>query len=262
MTSWEFPGSDPIDILIDMHAGSIAVSAEPTTVTTVGVQPADLGRQSSPEASDVQVSFTHGRLEITQPSAASFLRGRTGVDLTVKAPPGSRCTIRAASADVGCAGDLAELEAKTASGDLTVASVSGPVSVTTASGDVRLETGGATVEVRTASGDIRLRDAAGDVSLQSASGDIRLGTAAASVEVNTASGDIQVSSVAAGRTSVKTVSGDIAIGVAAGVSSYLDLSSLTGRIKNQLEETDGGDDVGLRVTCRSVSGDIQISRAH
>jgi Putative adhesin len=258
MTSWEFPGSDPIDILIDIPAGSIAVSAEPTTVTTVGVRRSGHGGPGDPE---VQVSFAQGRLEIIQPTPSSFLRGHAGVELTVKVPPGSRCTVRSASADVSCVGELAGLQAKTASGDVTAASVSGPLAVTTASGDVWLETGGAAVEVRTASGNISLREAAGDASLHTASGDIQVGTAAASVQASTASGDVHIGSVAGGQTSVKTVSGDTAIGVAAGASTYLDLSSLTGRIKNQLEETDGGDEVGLRVTCRSVSGDIQIARA-
>jgi len=261
MTSWEFPGSDPIDIIVDIPAGSIAVSAEPTEVTTVSVQPSGHGRRGDDLASEVQVSFARGRLEIIQPKSASFLRGHAGLDLTIKAPAGSRCTARTASADVGCVGDLAELNAKTASGDVTAASVSGRLAVTTASGDVWLENAGAAVDVHTASGDIRLRQAAGDISAHSASGDVSIGTAAASVLANTASGDVEIGSVTAGRTSVKTVSGDTAIGVAAGASTYLDLSSLTGRIKNQLEETDGGDEVGLRVTCRSVSGDIQIARA-
>jgi hypothetical protein len=261
MTSWEFPGSDPIDIIIDIPAGSIAVSAEPTEVTTVRLEPSGPGRRSDQLTSEVQVTFGQGRLEIIQPKTSSFLRGHAGLDLTVTAPAGSRCKVRAASADVGCVGDLAELDAKTASGDITAASVSGRLAVTTASGDVWLEDAGAAVEVHTASGDIRLREAAGDVSVHSASGDISIGTAAASVLANTASGDVQIGSVASGRTSVKTVSGDSAVGVAAGASIYLDLSSLTGRISNQLEETDGGDDVGLQVTCRSVSGDIRIGRA-
>jgi len=261
MTSWEFPGSDPIDIIIDIPAGSIAVSGEPTEVTTVSLQPSGHGHRGDEWAAEVQVSFSQGHLKIIQPKTASFVRGFGGVDLTVKAPAGSRCTVRAASADVGCVGNLAELNAKTASGDVTAASVSGPLVVTTASGDVWLENAGAAVEVRTASGDVRLRQAAGDVSVHSASGDVSIGTAAASAQASTASGDVQIARVAAGRTSVKTVSGDCVVGVAAGTSSYLDLSSLTGRIASQLEETDGDGDISLQVTCRSVSGDIRITRA-
>jgi DUF4097 and DUF4098 domain-containing protein YvlB len=90
---------------------------------------------------------------------------------------------------------------------------------------------------------------------------VNIGTAGASVTANTASGDVRVSRVASGEANVKAVSGDVMVGVAPGAGVYLDLSSLSGRITSQLEETDGGDDVSLRVTCRTVSGDIRIARA-
>lgn len=261
MTSWEFPSSDPIDIFINIAAGSVAVSAEPTELTTVDLRPSKSGRNAEDLVSEVRVSFSDGRLEIIQPKSTSFLRGHAGLDLTVRAPAGSRCTVRTASADVACVGDLTELEAKTASGDVTAASVSGALQVTTASGDVWLEKTGAGVRAQTASGDIRLRVAAGDVSLNTASGDIHVGAASASVDAHTASGDVHISSVTTGYAEVKTVSGDTTIGVAPGAGVYLDLSSLTGRIKSQLEETGENNDVQLRVNCRSVSGDIRITRS-
>ncbi len=97
--------------------------------------------------------------------------------------------------------------------------------------------------------------------MQTASGDVAIGQAAASVHVQTASGDTRVGSAAAGEVSTKTASGDTQVGVAAGVGVYLDLSSLTGNISNELDETDGRDDVGLQVSCRSVTGGIRITRA-
>jgi hypothetical protein len=262
MASWEFPGSDPIDLIISLGAGSVAVSAEPTEVSTVSLRSSKHGSKADQQIGEVQVTFTEGRLEIIQPRTSGFLRGiNPGLELTVKVPPGSNCSVRTASGDVACVGDLARLDARTASGDVTAASVSGALDVNTASGDVWLENTGATVGVRTASGDIRLRQAAGDVALHTASGDVSVGTAGASVQAFTASGDVQIGSVGSGEANVKTVSGDSKIGVAAGAGVYLDLSSVTGRIKSQLEETESDSDVSLRVICRSVSGDIKISRA-
>jgi hypothetical protein len=261
MTSWEFPGSEPIDIFINISAGSVAVSAEPTEVTAVSLRASRSSRNAEQIVADVKVTFEQGRLEIIQPKSSGLLRGHTELDLTVTAPAGSRCTARTASGDIACVGELAELDAKTASGDVTAASVRGRLQVTTASGDVWIENAGATVDAHTASGDIRVRQAGGDISLHSASGDVSVGTADGSVDAHTASGDVEIGSVAAGRASVKTVSGDSVVGVAAGAGVYLDLSSVTGRITNQLDETDASDDVALEVTCRSVSGDIRISRA-
>jgi hypothetical protein len=261
MTTWEFAGSEPIEIFVDVAAGSVAVSGEPTAATTVTAYSSKHGPDEPLPEEELQVSFDAGRLEIVQPKKSSWLRGHDGLDVTVKAPAGSHCTVRTASGDVSCVGELSDLEAKTASGDVTVASVSGAAAVNTASGDVWLETVDGAVAVRTASGDVRMRRAGGDVAVTTASGDVRLGTVGGSAGVQTASGDIEIGSIRAGEANVKTVSGDTSIGVARGAEVYLDLSSLTGDISSQLEETGGGQGVGLRVIGRSVSGDIRISRA-
>jgi DUF4097 and DUF4098 domain-containing protein YvlB len=259
MTNWEFPATEPIDISISIAAGSVAVAAEAADgMVRVGLEASGSAGVAERMLSEVQVSFDHGRLEITQQKHASLLRGHSSLDLTVTAPRGSRCTVRTASADVSCLGDLARLDVKTASGDVTAGSVAGAVSVSTASGDVWLEDAGADVRVNTASGDVRLRRAAGDIAVSTASGDVELGMADASVTANTASGDIRIARVSTGTASVKTVSGDTQIGVASGADVYLDLSSVTGRILNELTETDGSGGAALQVSYRSVSGDVRI----
>jgi DUF4097 and DUF4098 domain-containing protein YvlB len=259
MTNWEFPATEPIEISISIAAGSVAVAAEADDgMVRVGLEASGSGGAAERLLSEVQVSFDHGRLEISQQKHASLLRGHSSLDLTVTAPRGSRCTVRTASADVSCLGDLARLEVKTASGDVTAGSVTGAVSVSTASGDVWLEDAGADVRVNTASGDVKLRSAAGDISVNTASGDVDLGVASGSVNTNTASGDIRIARVTKGTASIKTVSGDTQIGVTSGADVYLDLSSVTGRIRNELAETDGSGGAGLQVSFRSVSGDIRI----
>jgi DUF4097 and DUF4098 domain-containing protein YvlB len=261
MATWEFPGSEPIEIFVDVAGGDVAVSGEPTDATTVTAYSTKRGPDAPVPPEELQVSFSAGRLEIVQPKNSGWLRGRESLDVTVKVPAGSRCTLRTASGDVSCVGELSDLEAKTASGDVTAASVSGAAAVSTASGDVWLETVGGAIAVHTASGDVRMRRAGGDVAVTTASGDVRLGVVGGSAGVQTASGDIVIGSIRAGEANVKTVSGDTSVSVARGAEVYLDLSSLTGDISSQLEETGGGEGVGLRVTCRSVSGDIRISRA-
>ena len=261
MASWEFPESEPIEIFISIASGSVAVSGEPIAATCVTASSAQRGAGDALSPEELRVSFNAGRLEIVQPKNPGSLRGRDRLDVTVRTPAGARVTVRTASADVSCVGQLADLEVATASGDVTAASVSGAAAVNTANGDVYVETVGGPVALRTASGDVRLRRAGGDVAATTASGDIQLGIVGGSAEVETASGDIEIGRVSTGEANVKTMSGDTSVGVARGAEVYLDLSSLTGDISSQLEETGGGEGVGLRVTCRSVSGDIKITRA-
>jgi hypothetical protein len=257
MSHWEFPGSDPIDVSVDLAAGRVALAAGPVDVTTVELSASWPGRNES----DIKVSFEDGHLEVTGPRRSGLWRGPAAFDLAITLPAGSRCALRTASADVTCTGDLADLDAHTASGDVTAARVTGTAEITTASGDVRLDETGAEAHVRTAGGDVRQARARGDLTVRTASGDVTVGSAAASVTVATASGDVRLDSVAAGRTEVATTSGDVHVGVAAGVGVYLDLASVTGSATSQLDETEAGDDVPLEVICRTVSGDIRIARA-
>lgn len=260
MAHWEFPGSDPIDVFIDLAAGRVVLTAEPADVTTVELTASWPGRGER-VIPDVQVSFNDGRLEVIGPRRSGLWRGNTALDLIVTMPPGSRCAARTASADVSCTGELRELDVHTASGDVTAAVVTGDVDAESASGDIRLEQAGGDADLRTAGGDVRLGRAGGDVRVRTASGDVHVGAAAGSVTVLASSGDVRLSSVTAGRADVKTVSGDIVVGVAPGVGAYLDLSSLTGSATSQLDEAAASDEVPLEVICRAVSGDIRITKA-
>jgi Putative adhesin len=261
MTHWEFPGSDPIDVFIDLAAGSVALAATPTDVTTVSLAPSRFSRNADRQVSEVRVTFDHGRLEVAGPKRTGLWRGFAGFDLTVTLPEGSRCAVRTASADIASKGELAELDAHTASGDITAAKVTGNLQATTASGDVRAEDTGTAADTRSVSGDIRVTRARGDIRARTASGDVTIASAAESAAVATVSGDVRIGSMAVGRADVDTASGDVVVGVARDVGVYLDLASLSGSVTSQLEEAPPSDDVPLEVRCRTLSGDIRTIRA-
>jgi hypothetical protein len=261
MPHWEFPGSDPIDVVIDLASGSVALTAEATDVTAVSLAPSRFGRNADKMLSEVRVSFDNGRLEVAGPKLAGRWRGYPGFDLTVTLPRGSRCAARTASADITCTGELAELDAHTASGDVTAAAVTRNLQAVTASGDVRAEETGAMADVRTVAGGVRITRSGGDVQARTASGDVNIATATGSATVTTASGDVRIGSMASGRADVNTASGDVVVGVPRDVGVYLDLASLSGSITSQLEDAEPSEDVALEVRCRSLSGDIRIARA-
>jgi hypothetical protein len=260
MSHWEFPGSEPIDVSIDLAAGSVALTAGATDATTVSLTPSRFGRNADKLVSEVRVSFDNGRLEVVGPKRTGLWRGYSGFDLTVSLPQGSRCAVRTASADVTSSGELAELDAHTASGDVTATAVTRNLQAVTASGDVRAEETGAMADVRTVSGDVRIARG-GDIHARTASGDVNIGTDAGSATVTTASGDVRIGTMASGRADVNTASGDVVVGVARDVGVYLDLASLSGSVTSQLEDAEPSEDVTLEVRCRSLSGDIRITRA-
>jgi hypothetical protein len=261
MPAWEFPGSDPIEAFIDMPAGRVALIAKPASATTVELSLLGPGWRGDRLTSEVRVTFDNGRLEITGPKHAGLWRALTGFDLTVTLPPRSRCTLRTASADVSCTGDVDYLDVHTASGDVTVGAAVGFAQAQTASGDVRLEEVWVGADVRTASGDVRLARAGGDVRVRTASGDVSIGNAGGSVTVVTAGGDVRLARVATGRVDVATASGDVVVAVARGAGVYLDLASVTGSATSQLDEAEPSDEMPLEVKCRTASGDIRITRS-
>ena len=261
MSHWEFPGSEPIEAVIELAVGSVVLTAEATDATTVSLAPSRFSRNADKQLSEVRVSFDNGRLEVVGPKRTGLWRGYPGLDVTVTLPPGSRCAVRTASADVTSTGELAELDANTASGDVTATAVTRNFQAVTASGDVRAEETGEVADVRTVSGDVRVTQAGGDIQARTASGDMNIATAAGSATITTASGDVRIGSMARGRADVNTASGDVVVGVARDVSVYLDLASLSGSVTSQLEDAEPSEDVTLEVRCRTLSGDIRIARA-
>lgn len=266
MTHWDFACSDPVDISIDSWAsGGIVVSGEPTATIAVDIVPSHRNAEAAELARQVEVSFEDGQLAIRGPQLSSFRR-RRGLELTVKAPSGSTCSARTASADVTCVGDVSGLSVRTASGDVTAPAVSGDVTVQSASGDVLLDTVGGEMTISTASGDIRARQADGAAKINTASGDVTLGYCAGDITVSTASGDIDLEAVAEGTVELRSVSGDLSVGVVPGIGVYLDLSSTSGSLHNGLDaagedEHSAPSDASVQISCRSLSGDIRVHKA-
>lgn len=264
MTNWEFPCSEPAAISISSWAsGSVAVSGQQTSVIAVQVLPSHRGGNADDLLAEVRVSFDDGRLVITGPRS-SFLR-RTGLDLTIKVPAHSDCEIHTASADVSCVGDLGALTLETASGDLTAASASGPVVMKTASGDVFLDRADADVRISTSSGDAQIAHVRGELQVKASSGDLTIGDCGGSVTASTNSGDIDIKELTGGRAELEALSGDVTVAVAPGIGVYLDLSSISGSVRSDLDEAEGDGDDGAReasleIKCRTISGDIRIRK--
>jgi hypothetical protein len=264
MTSWEFPGSEPVDVVVDLPSGSVAITAEPTEMITVSLIPSRRGKSSTAEIDEITVEYDSAehRLVVIEPKHAGLLRRRSGVDCTIRVPAGSRCTLRTASSDISCTGELGGLDARSASGDVTAAVVTGPVQLSTASGDIWLEQASEGGRLNTASGDARLLRSAGDVTITTASGDIQLGTADGAASLRTASGDVRLDQLQGGSADINSVSGDVQVRVVTGTSVYLDLSSFTGHVVSDLDASDQDDGAAaITVKCRTVSGDIKVGRA-
>ena len=261
MTTWEFPASDPIILEATLPSGGITVIAGPVTTATVSLTPSRSGKRGEELIANTTVEFDAGRLTVTVPDRLRLLSS-TSLDLTVHLPSGSSCQLKTASADIRCTGEIGSLDARTASGDITADQVTGSASINTASGDVRLDAAAATVQVNTASGDTEIGRAGDEVTVNSASGETCASaarTASPWPAARAATSRSTPSRQAAARSTPCPATS--ASPSRAYIGVYLDLSALSGDVRSDLEPAGSDGDAALSLKCRSVSGDVRVTRA-
>lgn len=190
--------------------------------------------------------------------------GSAKVSVRITCPHGSTLDCDTASADVKVHGTLGETRLRTASGDLSLEHVDGSFGSKSASGDLRLERVTGRVEAHTVSGDVEIGEALEGVEVNSVSGDVEVREASGHLTVSSISGDQQIRAAGPGEIALKSVSGDVQVAIRRGLRIHLDVNSVSGSIRSELDVSDtpaptAGPEAGLRV--RTVSGDVKISRA-
>jgi DUF4097 and DUF4098 domain-containing protein YvlB len=149
------------------------------------------------------------------------------------------------------------------SGDIVVDQVSGDLTAKTGSGDLKVGRVGGQLTASSGSGDMAIGTAAGVVHANTASGDLTIDEAHTSLTVRTASGDIQLRSVRAGEVQANSASGDVAVGVPRGTGVWLDLNTLSGSTRSNLDMASDQPrgETQLKLRIKTLSGDIVINRA-
>lgn len=264
---YEFPVTGPIDTEIRLADGRVDTTTQNgLTTATVKVDPMD-GSDASREAAERTTVEMHGnRLSIKAPDigATGWLRGRRAkISITATLPAESTVELRSASADATLHGVYAAVAVHTASGDAFVETVTGDLTVNAASGDVKAGHVSGDLKVNSASGDLHAEQVDGTMTVHTASGDVEVGTVGGGAKANTASGDITITRLIRGNAKINSASGDIEIGVGAGAGVYMDVSSMSGRARSELDTTSvpaNGNEPEVTLHLRSMSGDITVKR--
>ncbi|MET9343559.1 DUF4097 family beta strand repeat-containing protein [Nonomuraea sp. NPDC003804] len=257
-----FSTPEPVTAHVDIPAGQIRISASDRDDTHVEVRPADPGSPTDIEyAQDVVVEHADGVITVKAPDRQRFRRA-PALHVSIALPSRSDLRATTASADVIATGELREVAVDCASGDVTVAHAV-ELGVKSASGDVRCDVIESDAIVDATSGNVRLGTVGGGISVVTASGDTVIGHAGGGVGSRSASGDLVVESVARGRVGAESASGDIRIAIAEGSAAWLEVSSLSGRVRSELRQSEQpAESVDkVEVRARTLSGDIAIVRA-
>lgn len=260
MPHWDFPATGPIDLLVEVTAGSVRIGAEQTETVSVDVRPTRPGQVGDELAADVRVDFADGRLEIIEPTQRfSWMRFTSGLDISVTLPAGSRCWVTTVAADITASGDVGWLAAKTVSGKIVASAITGNADLSTTSGRISVNETAGQVLAKSASGAVDLGQVGGDLDVTTVSGKVDIDRATADATVRTASGRVKIGSLSRGQADIVTVSGEVTVHVAKGTAVYLDMTSISGRVTSELEPSEATEQVGLHLKCRSISGAIKVA---
>lgn len=275
-----FDTDGPTTVVVRTGTGRVTITSEDTPVTTVEVTALNSAGQEA--VAGTTLDQTGGSVVIDVPRRnGSMFRQSPQVGVTITCPRGSSLQVRAQAADVRATGSYATAELTTGSGDLVVEhvtdtarlkagsgsvsarAVEGTLMITTGSGDVSVDQSGTTSTLTVGSGDISIGELRGEVVTKTGSGDIEVGVLAGSLQSKTGSGDLIVRRAAAGMVRATGASGSISIGIPEGTAAWLDLSTITGRVTQELGESEApqGDQQRVQVTAHTVSGDLRVHRS-
>ena len=266
MNTFETPG--PVLVSVECPVGDVIVTTHDdprTEVDVVALRDDETTRKAVESTLVEQRPRGEGSeivIEVPRRSGSFFGREpRLRVD--VRAPHGTSLSFTTASADVSARGRLGTVRGKTASGDVNVPAAA-EIRVETASGDLRIGDVEGEASLRSASGDIKVGTVGGALDASVVSGDLRVASAPLGGAAAAVSGDIELGSVAEGELSVRTVSGDVTVGVAQGSRVHVDVSTVSGDLRSELDLEDSapeGDGPFLDVRGKTVSGDLRLRRA-
>lgn len=278
---YEFETPTPVRLSVRSGAGRVTVQADDVSTTTVEFVAM---RDSDDEDRAIDNATVHHTgdtvsVEVGR-TKGGFFKGRPQIGVTVVVPRDSDATVETDSADILTQGRLGALSVSTGSGDVTVDTAremelktgSGDIEIvgcedhlraTTGSGDIEIKRAGAGNQLSTGSGDIEVDTLEGDLRAKTGSGDITVKASDGHLDAKTGSGDVAVRAGASGTITVAGASGDVTVGVVPGTAVWVDLNTVTGDVRNRLEDVDAPaeTDRTLELRVKTATGDINVRRA-
>jgi DUF4097 and DUF4098 domain-containing protein YvlB len=278
MHTFETPG--PTTIVVRTGAGHVTVAAGDTDTTTVELTALNSAGEEAIAQATVEQS-RHTVVVHLPKHRSGLLRQGPSVGIDIVCPHGVALDLKSDSADLRATGQFQEASCSTGSGDIDVETVTGAarlrtgsgtitagevgqaLSVSSGSGDINVEASRGTGSVKVGSGDISIGELDGQTVTKTGSGDVEVGRLGGSLVTKTGSGSLTVRRASTGSVNAAGASGDITIGVEQGTAAWLDVSTVSGRVSQELGESAGPTDGQNRIeiTAHTVSGNLRIHRA-
>jgi DUF4097 and DUF4098 domain-containing protein YvlB len=277
-----FDTPQPISVRLNLGfvVANVHVSAGERSETTVDVRPVDASRKADLKiAEQTRVEYADGQLLVRGPKLGTLFTRTGSVDVTIALPAGSQLQGETGMGELRCEGRLGEcrfktgygeirvdhagpVQLKSGSGDVIVGDAEGPAEITASNGDLRVRRIDGPATVRNSNGGSWIGEVTGDLRVNAANGSIDVDRADAGVVAKTANGKVRIGQVTRGAVTLETAAGSLEVGVRTGTAAWLDLNTVSGRIRNELAAAAGPEDTDetVEVRARTYVGDIVVRR--
>jgi hypothetical protein len=280
MPTYETP--EPITVHLDLSyiCANIQVVAADRDDSTVDIQPVDPKSKADQRiVEQTRVEYADGRLTVRAPKLGTLFGRNGAIDVLLALPLRSQLNVDTGVGEVRCVGQLGECRLKTGlgairvdraagarlrsgSGDITVEQVDGAADIVASSGAINVGRVDGPATVKNSNGESWIGEVTGEAKLNGANGSIAVDRALSDITAKTANGRVRVGEVSRGAVALETATGSVEVGIREGTAAWLDLNTVSGRIRNELSTAAGPDssDGTVEVRARTYVGDIVVRR--
>jgi DUF4097 and DUF4098 domain-containing protein YvlB len=269
MTTRTFPLDGPINLHARAGHGSLTVTAEDgLTQASVTLEP---NIEDSDTAQRTSVELRGNTLFVVAPRRGGIFetglfggpnRERDDLDITITVPSGTAMKLSSFTADIRLAGRSGSADVASGASDVELEHIDGDLRLRLGSGTARVDRVSGSVEARSGSGVATFGEIGGSLSSGCGSGRLEVGTVRGDVRSRSGSGTALLGAVY-GDVDLASGSGQVEIGLPAGHSVRLDVTTGSGRVNSELPVEDAPAQTGpkLSIRARTGSGNIRLFRA-
>lgn len=197
-----------------------------------------------------------GDVITVDPRKRGLVTGSVDVVLTV--PGTATLELSCTSGDIEVQGEVQAMRASVASGDVRAGAIRTMCHVNSASGDITIDYM-RDAEINTASGTVRLGRVERNLRLNAASGNVYVDEVGESSTSKVASSTVRIAAFKGSEVRHKAMSGDLYLGIPPRRTVELNLTTLSGKLRNRLEKSDGSPSEKLLViSVDAVSGGLNL----
>jgi DUF4097 and DUF4098 domain-containing protein YvlB len=290
MSQSTFRTPSAITVDLDLYVADIRIAASGRADTVVEVRPSDPDKPADVKAAEnTRVEFdedTDTLTVVTRKPRNRFVNFSSkrpeSIDLVIELPTDSDLQGEAEVGDLQALGVLGGVRFKTGLGAVRLAQtgpvhlhngvgetsideISGAAQVTSGSGTIRLGAVDGTADVSNGNGKVRIGVVTGPATLKSANGVVHVELALSDITAAASNGEVRIDEVVRGKVSATSKNGSVEVGVREGSAAWLDLHTVVGRVRNELDDADApaaGEPVDqVEVQAHTKLGDVTIRRA-